>query len=104
MDNCAAMNDVVANLARLRTNAALAMRTSGERAVSAADLARLDAIVAQVFGGELDNIESAPLGLAPKPDGPTLRALREQLPEDQAQGAERFLVDLHDRIDGWFHN
>jgi hypothetical protein len=49
-------------LAQLRSNAVLAVKTSRGRAVSKADVQRLDSIAAGAFGVALHQVESAPLG------------------------------------------
>jgi hypothetical protein len=84
MDTFAEEKGVVASLARLRTNALLALATGGERIVSRGDIKRLDEIAANVCGTPLDQIDFAPFGTGPKPDGPIFKALREKLPEEAA--------------------
>jgi len=104
MDECAQTNGVVASLARLRTNALLAMTTGGEQIIGPADIERLDAIAAEAFGTPLAGVEFAPVGSGPKPDGPIFKALSQRLSEEEAKGAHRFLIDLHQRIHGWFND
>jgi hypothetical protein len=95
------LDGLMSGLAQLRSNALLAVKTSAGIAVSQADVDRLDAIATGAFGITLRKVESAPLGSAPKPDGPTMGALLERLPHDAAIDAHAFLVDLHTRTHNW---
>jgi hypothetical protein len=102
MDSLAGQKGVAASLSQLRTNALLAFRTSGGRAVSKTDIDRLEAIITRAFGAAPSEFEYTPLGSIPKPDGPILKALTERLPAMDAEKAHAFLVDLHHRTHDWF--
>jgi hypothetical protein len=95
--------EVIASLAQLRTNAVLALRTSGAHAVAKEDIDRLDAIVAGVFGNIPPELDYAPLVSIPQPNGVILKALTERLPATDAEAAHAFLVDLHQRTRDWFY-
>jgi hypothetical protein len=101
MDKTVGLDGLMTALAQLRSNAVLAVKTSGGTAASRTDVERLDAIAARVFEVPLRMIESAPLGSAPKPDGPTMAVLLDRLPPDVASEALAFLVDLHHRVHDW---
>ncbi len=103
MDSLAGQKGVLASLSQLRTNALLALRTSGGRAVSREDIERLEAIATGVFGMPLDEPEYVPLGFGPRPDGPILTVLAERLPAMDAEAAREFLIDLHERTHSWFN-
>jgi hypothetical protein len=101
MDETVRLTGLMAALAQLRSNAELAVETSRGIAVSRADVERLDAIAGEAFGVPLARVVDVPLGSAPKPNGRTMNALLERLPQDAATEAHAFLVDLHHRTHDW---
>jgi hypothetical protein len=95
-----ARDALLPNLAQLRANAILVMNTSGGKAVSEDDVARLESLAAGLFGVSLDRVNFLPAEGSPHLDV-EIADLRYLLPDEAAAAGREFLTNLQQRVVAW---
>jgi hypothetical protein len=101
MPNESSSNRLLLSLVHLRSNTLVAENLSGGTVVTKAEIERLGAIAAGIFGFSLDKIECVPCEGPPLRLEVTVDVLEVFLPAEQASDEYQFLMELEARVHSW---